>query len=277
VAESSLPVISIRPPREWVPLDMGELWEYRDLLYLLTWRNLKVRYKQTVLGGAWAIIQPLTGALIFSVIFGHLAKLPSQGIPYPLFAYCGLVPWTYFSNSVTQASNSLVENERMIKNVYFPRIFVPVSAILSNLLDLFIALLVLLAMMIYYGVSPSPLILLTPLFTVLVVITALGASVWLSAFNVMYRDVRYAVPFLIQIWLFLSPVAYSSSLIPERWQTIYALNPMAGVVDGFRTALLGQQFAVTALFLVSILSTVLLTVAGLYYFQRVEQAFADVV
>jgi lipopolysaccharide transport system permease protein len=267
----------IRPATGWVPLRLRELWEYRELLYFLTWRDIKVRYKQTALGAAWAVIQPFFTMVVFSIFFGRLAKLPSEGVPYPVFTYCALVPWTYFATALTQSSNSLVDHARLITKVYFPRILVPAAAVIAGLVDLAIAFVVLVGMLLWYGVTPGPAVLLLPLLALLATITALAVGLWLSALNVQYRDVKYTIPFLVQFWLFLTPVAYSSTLVPERWRALYALNPMTGVVEGFRWALLGHRAAPGPMLLISIASVLLLLIGGLFYFRRMEQRFADVV
>jgi lipopolysaccharide transport system permease protein len=270
-------VTIIRPSRGWSPLNLRELWEYRELLYFLTWRNVKVRYKQTVLGAAWAIIQPFFTMVVFSIFFGELAGIPSEGVPYPIFVYCALVPWTYFANALTQASNSLADHEHMITKVYFPRLFIPMAALLAGLVDFVIAFAVLLGMMLFYGIVPTAAVWTVPFFVLLTMATALGAGLWLSALNVRYRDVRHAVPFLVQFWLFATPIAYPSSLVPQAWRAIYGLNPMAGVVEGFRWALLGQARAPGWLLAVSTLTVAGLLVGGFYYFRRTEKTFADVV
>lgn len=269
--------VVIRPGRGWVPLRLRELWEYRELLYFLTWRDIKVRYKQTALGAAWAVIQPFFTMVVFSVFFGRLARLPSEGVPYPIFTYCALVPWTYFATALTQSSNSLVDHARLITKIYFPRILVPAAAILAGLVDLAIAFVVLVGMLLWYGVVPTLAVLLLPLFAFLAALTAFAVGLWLSALNVRYRDVKYTIPFLVQFWLFLTPVAYSSTLVPERWRPLYALNPMTGVVEGFRWALLGRRDAPGPMLAVSTATVVLLLVGGLFYFRRMEQRFADVV
>ena len=229
----------IQPSRGWVSLKLRDVWEYRELLYFLAWRDIKVRYKQTVLGAAWAILQPDLTMVVFSVVFGRLLQAPSDGIPYPIFTFCALLPWQLFAHALTQSSNSLVSNERLITKVYFPRLVIPISAILAGLVDFGIAFVVLLGMMLYYGIVPTAAIVTLPLFLLLAVATALAVGLWLSALNVQYRDVRHTIPFLTQIWLFATPVAYASSLIPEPWRAWYGLNPMVGVVEGFRWALLG--------------------------------------
>jgi lipopolysaccharide transport system permease protein len=271
------PVISIRPSRGWLAINWAELWEYRELLYFLTWRDLKVRYKQTALGVAWAMIQPFFTMVVFSIFFGNLGKMPSDGIPYPIFTYCALLPWQLFAYVLSQASASVVANERLISKVYFPRLIVPMATVLAGLVDFFIAFVVLLGMMLFYGILPTWAILILPLFLLMGVATALGVGLWLSALNVQYRDVRYAIPFLTQLWLFATPVAYPSSLVPEGWRALYGLNPLTGVVEGFRWALLGQS-GITGLMLVisgAVISVLL--ISGLYYYRRVEKTFADVV
>jgi lipopolysaccharide transport system permease protein len=267
--------IVIQPSRGWVPLRLRELWAYRELLYFFVWRDIKVRYKQTVLGAAWAIIQPFFTMVVFSVFFGRLAKLPSDGVPYPVFTYCALVPWTYFATSLTMSSNSLVDHARLITKVYFPRLLVPTASVLAGLLDLAIAAAVLVAMIFYYGIVPGPAVVFLPAFVLLATATALGVGLWLSALNVQYRDVRYTVPFLVQFWLFLTPVAYSSSLVPPEWRALFGLNPMTGVVEGFRWALLGTA-PPGDLLLVSVASVLVLLLGGLFYFRRMERRFADI-
>ena len=271
-----LPTTFIDPPSGWTSIGFRELWDYRELLYFLTLRDVKVRYKQTALGAAWAVIQPLFMMLVFSLFFGRLAKIPSDGIPYPIFTFCALLPWQLFAHALTESSNSLVANERLITKVYFPRLVVPMSAVLGGLVDFAVAFAILLMMMFYYGIVPTWAVLALPAFILLAVMTALGVGLWLSALNVKYRDVRYTINFLIQFWLFATPVAYPSSLVPERWRALYGLNPMAGVVDGFRWALLGKQ-PPGAMLAVSVGVVIVILVGGLYYFRRMEQEFADVV
>ena len=268
--------IVIRPSRGWVSLDLRDLWRYRELLYFLTWRDIKVRYKQTIFGAAWAILQPFFTMIVFSVFFGRLAKMPSDGIPYPIFAYCALLPWSYFAGALDRASNSLVGSSHLITKVYFPRLAIPISAVMAGLVDFGIAFVVLLGMMLYYGFAPTAAALTLPLFLVLAIAAALAVGLWLSALNVQYRDVRYTVPFLTQVWLFATPIAYPSSLVPEQWRTWYGLNPMAGVVEGFRWALLGKE-PPGPMLAVSIIAVVLLLIGGLYYFRRMERSFADLV
>lgn len=269
--------IRIEPSKGWVSLRLQELWDYRELLYFLTWRDIKVRYKQTVLGAAWAIIQPFFTMIVFSLFFGKLAKVPSDGIPYPIFSYAALVPWTFFAQSLNQASNSLVNSASMIKKVYFPRLAMPLAAVLASLVDFVLAFVVLLGMMLYYGITPTVNVIWLPFFLLLALVTTLGASLWLSAMNVQFRDVRYTIPFVTQIWLFITPIAYPSSLLSQPWQTLYGLNPMAGVVEGFRWALLGTDTAPGPIVAVSSLVAVILLVTGALYFRRMEKTFADVV
>jgi len=269
-------VFEIRPSRGWVPLHLRDLWTYRELLYFLTWRDVKVRYKQTALGAAWAILQPFLIMVVFSVFFGRLLNVKSEGVPYPVFAYTALVPWQLFANSVTQSGGSLVSNQQLLTKVYFPRLLIPISATLGNLVDFAFAFAVLIGLMLYYGIVPTAAVLLTPLLVLLAVVTALGVALWLSALNVKYRDIRYVIPFLIQLWLFASPVAYSSSIVPASWRPVYDLNPMAGVVEGFRWALLGTGH-LDPMFGVSALVALTLLVSGLVYFRRTERTFADVV
>ena len=269
--------IVIRPSTGWAPLHLRELWEYRELLYFLTWRDIKVRYKQTALGATWAVLQPLLTMVVFSVFFGRLAKVPSDGLPYPIFAYCGLVPWTYFATALSQSANSLVDHGRLITKVYFPRLLVPAASVIAGLVDLGIALVVLVGMLLFYGVAPGPAVVTLPLFILLAAATALAVGLWLSALNVQYRDVRYTLQFLIQFWLFATPVAYPSSLVPQRWRILYGLNPMTGVVEGFRWALLGKGEAPGALLAVSVLTVAAALIGGLFYFRRMERAFADTV
>jgi len=271
------PVSEIAPSRGWVALKLRELWAYRELLYFLVWRDIKVRYKQTALGAAWAIIQPFFTMVVFSVFFGSLAKMPSDGIPYPIFAFAALVPWTFFANGLTQASNSLVGNSALIKKVYFPRLAIPIAGVLSNLVDFAQAFVVLLLMMVYFKLWPTVAILWLPLLLLLAFVTALGVGLWFSALNVEFRDVRYVVPFLTQFWMFATPVAYPSSLLHEPWRTLYGLNPMAGVVEGFRWALLGNANAPGPLIWASAAAALVILVSGAFYFRRMERTFADVV
>ncbi len=273
-----MPVIRIQPSKGWVSLKLHELWEYRELLYFLTWRDIKVRYKQTVLGAAWAIIQPFFTMVIFSLFFGKLAKIPSDGIPYPIFSYAALVPWTFFARGLAQASNSLVGGARLIKKVYFPRLAMPIATVFGGVVDFVLAFIVLLGMMLFYSIVPTVNVLWLPLFLLLALTTSLGVSLWLSAMNVQFRDVRYIVPFLTQFWLFATPIAYPSSLIENPlWQSLYAINPMVGVVEGFRWALLGTDTAPGPMIIVSSLAALTLLISGAFYFRRMEKTFADVV
>jgi len=274
--EIPLPIFSIDPPSSWTSVGFRELWEYRELLYFLTLRDIKVRYKQTALGAAWAIIQPLFMMLVFSLFFGRLAKVPSDGIPYPVFTLCALLPWQLFAQALAESSNSLVANERLISKVYFPRLVVPISAVLGGLVDFGVAFVLLLLMMFYYRIVPGVAIVMLPAFILLAILTALAVGLWLSALNVKYRDVRYTINFLVQFWLFATPVAYPSSIVPERWRALYGLNPMAGVVEGFRWALLGKQ-PPGAMLAVSVGAVIAILIGGLYYFRGMEQEFADIV
>jgi lipopolysaccharide transport system permease protein len=277
VDQSACDVTILRPGRGWRALNLGEVWRYRELLCFLAVRDIKVRYKQTVLGAAWAIIQPLFTLVVFSVFFGNLGGIPSDGVPYPLLVLCALLPWQLFASTFTQASNSVVAEQRLITKVYFPRLIIPLASVLSALVDFAIALILLLAMLIYYGTAPGWAIMTLPLFMVLAVSTALAVGLWLAALNVQYRDFRHTIPFISQVWMFATPVAYPSSIVPERWRAVYGLNPMAGVVDGFRWALLGKPAAPGAMILVSVATVSLLLVGGLFYFRRMERSFADVV
>jgi lipopolysaccharide transport system permease protein len=282
VARASLkvedvPSLRIAPSAGWVSLKLQELWEYRELLYFLVWRDIKVRYKQTVLGVAWAIIQPFFTMVVFSVFFGRLAKIPSDGVPYPIFSFAALVPWTFFAHGLNQASNSLVGSANLIRKIYFPRLVIPISSVTSGIVDFTLAFAVLLGMMLYYGMVPTINLLWIPLLLLLAMATSLGVGLWLSALNVQFRDVRYIVPFLAQLWLFATPIAYPSSLIPEPWRTLYGLNPMAGVVEGFRWALLGTATAPGPIMIVSALISLGLLVGGAFYFRRLERTFADIV
>jgi lipopolysaccharide transport system permease protein len=273
----AIPHIRIQPSRGWVSLKLRELWEYRELLYFLTWRDIKVRYKQTVLGAAWAIIQPFMTMVVFTLFFGNLAKVPSDGIPYPIFSYAALVPWTFFANGLTNSSNSLVQSANLIKKIYFPRLTMPIATVLSGVVDFVLSFIVLLGMMLVYGIVLTANVIWLPLFLLLALVTSLGVGLWLSAMNVQFRDVRYVVPFLTQLWMFATPIAYPSSIVPEQWQTLYALNPMVGVVEGFRWALLGTDTAPGPMVMVSSVAAVVILISGAYYFRRMEKTFADVV
>ena len=273
----ALPKIVIEPSRGWFSLHLNELWQYRELLYFLAWRDIKVRYKQTVLGAAWAIIQPFLTMVVFTLFFGKLAKVPSEGVPYPVFSYAGLLPWTFFAQAMNQSSDSLVGNAYLITKVYFPRLAVPLSATLAPFVDFCIAFMVLIGMMFYYQIFPTGTLVWLPAFLLLAFATSLGAGLWLSALNVQYRDVRYTVPFLTQIWLFATPVIYPSSAVHGPWRIILGLNPMTGVVEGFRWALLGIGAAPGGMIYTSMGVTLLLIITGAIYFKRMEKTFADIV
>ena len=277
VVPAELPVLRIAPPRGWLDIDFKELWQARELLYFFVWRDIKVRYKQTAIGAAWAVIQPFMTMVVFSLFFGKLAKMDSHGLPYPIFYYSALLPWMYFAAALQNATSVVVEQQRVITKVYFPRLVLPLSAVVSGLLDFGISFVVFLGMMAYYRIMPSPAILLFPCFLLLAVLTALGVGLWLSALNAIYRDVRYVIPFLIQFWLFASPVAYPSSLVPQRWQWLYGLNPMAGVIEGFRWALTGHGQPPNVMLAVSGGTVLLLVASGLAFFHRMEGTIADVV
>ena len=275
--ELEIAVTRIRPSRGWVALGLRELWDYRELLWFLVWRDVKVRYKQTVLGAGWAILQPVATMVVFSLFFGRLAGVPSDGLPYPIFSFAALVPWTFFSQGLAQSANSLVGSQNLITKVYFPRLAIPIATVLAGLVDFALAFLVLLVMMLAYGIVPGPEVMALPPLLLLALITALGAGLWLSALNVQFRDVRYVVPFLTQLWLFLTPIAYPSSLLGEPWRTVYGLNPMAGVVEGFRWALLGTGEPPGAMLAASIVAALALLASGAFHFRRMEKTFADVV
>ena len=273
-----LPTLRIAPSKGWVPLKLKDLWEYRELLYFLIWRDIKVRYKQTALGATWAIIQPFFTMVVFSIFFGHLAKVPSDGIPYPLFSFAALVPWTFFANGLSQSSNSLVGSGTLITKVYFPRLIIPLASVFSGIVDFVLAFVVLLGMMVYYGLMPTTMnVLWLPLFLLLALTTSLGVGLWLSALNVEYRDVRYIVPFITQFWMLATPIGYPSSLLQQPWRTLYGLNPMVGVAEGFRWALLGTNTAPGPIIAVSSVAAVLILVTGAFYFRRMEKTFADLV
>jgi lipopolysaccharide transport system permease protein len=271
------PVVRIEPRRSLLALDLGELWAYRDLVYFFIWRDIKVRYKQTVIGAAWAVLQPVLTMLVFSLFFGRLAKMPSQGLPYPVFYYSALLPWMYFAAAMQGATNVVVEQQRMITKIYFPRVVLPIASVLSGMLDFAISFAVFLCLMAYFHMAPTRAVIWLPAFLLLAVLTALGVGLWLSALNALYRDVRYVVPFLVQFWLFASPVAYPSSLVPEKWRWLYGLNPMAGVIEGFRWALTGHGDPPSLLLAASSGAVVLLVLSGLVYYHAVEGTIADVV
>jgi len=281
ISSRSLPNLEletiIEPSRGPVSLKLYEVWQYRELLYFLTWRDIKVRYKQTALGATWAIIQPFFTMVVFSLFFGKLAGVPSDGIPYPIFSFAALVPWTFFAYGVNQSSNSLVSSANLMQKVYFPRLVIPLSSIISGAVDFLLAFLILIFMMIFYNIVPTLNVVWLPLLLLLTMVTALGVGLWLSVLNVEYRDIRYAVPFITQFWLFATPIAYPSSLLPEPWRTLYGINPMAGVVEGFRWALLGTETAPGPVIIVSSLVSLVILVGGAFYFRRMEKTFADVV
>ena len=270
------PIVVIEPRKAWVALDLRGLLAYRELLYFLTWRDVKVRYKQTVLGAAWAILQPLLTMLIFTLFFGKLAGIPSDGIPYPIFAYAGLLPWTFFSNAVTNSGNSLVGSANLITKVYFPRMIIPGAAVMAGLVDFAIASVLMAALMVIYQVKLTWFALMLVPLTALTALLALGVGMWMSALNVKFRDVRYALPFLIQLWMFVSPIIYPVNMLPEKWRWVMALNPLTGIITGFRAALFGHPFDWKALFLSSVITVVMLTYSA-FSFRRMEKSFADIV
>jgi lipopolysaccharide transport system permease protein len=270
------PLVSIRPGGTWSPLSLRDLWSYRELLYFLIWRDVKVRYKQTLLGAVWAVIQPLFAMLIFTLFFGRLAGIPSDGIPYPLFAYAGLLPWMFFSNAVTNSGNSLVGSSNLITKVYFPRMIIPGASAAAGLVDFGISFVILVVLMAHYGVSITAGVLMMPALVVLTMLLALGVGMWLSALNVKYRDVRHALPFLIQLWMFATPIVYPSSIMPARWRWALAINPMAGIIEGYRSSLFGREMDWPMLG-ISAGITVALLVCSAYAFRRMEKTFADVV
>jgi lipopolysaccharide transport system permease protein len=276
IEDSTSPTFIIRPPRKWVPVDLHELWNYRELLTSFTLRDIKIRYKQTGLGFAWAIIQPLFMMVIFTIIFGGFAKIPSDGIPYPLFSFAALLPWMLFSEGLTRSTMSMVANSSIMTKVYFPRLIMPISGILSPLVDFAVSISILVLMMAYYGFVPTINVVFLPLFILFALATSLGIGLWLSALNVKYRDFQYTVPFIIQLWMYASPVVYPASMIPEAIRPLYGLNPMAGVIEGFRWALLGTEIPGSMIF-VSVGVVVVLLVSGMFYFKRMEQYYADIV
>lgn len=266
----------IQPLRGWIALDLREIWRYRELLFFFIWRDIKVRYKQTLLGASWAILQPVFTMIVFSIFFGRLAKIPSDGIPYPIFSYAGLLPWTFFAAGLANGANSLVRDANLVKRVYFPRLITPISAVVGGLPDFLLAFLVLIAMMIYYGLFPTlASVIWLPISLLLALTTALGVGLWLAALNALYRDIRYIVPFLTQFWMYATPVVYPSSLLEEPWRTLYGLNPMVSVVEGFRWALLGQSEPRLSMFALSLITSLILLVSGAYFFRRMEPQFAD--
>jgi len=277
------PLLVIRPSKGWTALNLADLWRYRELVYFMTWRDLKVRYKQTVLGISWAVLEPLLTMVVFSIFFGELAKVPSDNIPYPVFSFVGLLPWGLFAKALNTASRSLVSHQNMVTKIYFPRLIMPLSSVMAGVVDFLIGCLVLVGIMAYYGltgqmqVALTPALLTLPLFLLLTLVTALGAALWLSALYVQYRDVGYVIPFLSEFWRILSPVVYSTTLIPENWQVLYALNPMVGVLNGFRWAILGTPTGPNADMFISVGVAFLLLLSGLFYFRRMEKTFADTI
>lgn len=272
---ASLPVTRVEPQQGWFTLSLSELWNYRELLYFFVWRDVKIRYKQTAIGVVWVVLQPLLTMLVFTLFFGKLARMPSQGLPYPVFYFAAVVPWMYFSVALVTATNVVVEHQRMITKVFFPRLILPFSAVLSGLVDFAIGFVVLIIFTLSYGIRPGAPTLLLPLFLLLAVLTALGVGLWLSALNALYRDVRYLIPFLVQFWMLASPVAYPSSLVPERYRWIYGLNPMAGVIEGFRWALTGKGQAPGAVLAASAIMVCVMVFGGLLFFSRMEGSIAD--
>ncbi|PYR74817.1 MAG: phosphate ABC transporter permease [Acidobacteria bacterium] len=270
-----VPVLRIEASAGWRALRLAEIWAYRELLFFLVWRDIKVRYQHTVLGAGWAIVQPLFTMVVFTVFFGRLARMPSDGVPYPVFSYAALVPWTQFATGLAQSANSLVGGAHLVRKVYFPRVLLPLGEVTASLIDLLPALAVLVALMLFYGIAPSARCLALPVFLLVSVTTCLGAGLWLAALNVEYRDVRYLLPFMVQFWLFATPVAYPSSLLSPAWRVVYGVNPMASVVDGFRWSLLGAPPPPLAMFAVSAVTATALLISGLFYFRRVERTFAD--
>lgn len=269
-------MVVIRPRRGMGTLDLGDLWVYRELIVFMTWRDVIVRYKQTFLGVAWAILRPFLSMVVFTIFFGNLAQVPSDGIPYPIFSYTALLPWELFSRALSDASRSLVQNSNMVTKIYFPRMILPLASIFAGVVDFLIAFVVLIGMMLYYHITPTSNIIYLPLFILLALVTSLGTGLWLSAANVIYRDVNYVLPFLTQMWMFITPIVYSASMVPEKWQVIYSLNPMAGVVNGFRWALLGTEPPAPTMW-ISVGVAVILLISGLFYFKKTEQQFADLV
>ena len=267
----------ITPPRGWLPIDFRELWAYRELLGILVARDIKVKYKQTVLGGLWAIIQPFFSMVVFTLFFGKLAKIPSDGIPYPIFNYTAMIAWTYFATSITGSSNSLVGNTNLISKVYFPRLIIPLSPVLAGLLDFFIAFVVLIGMMFYFHLYPTVMILLTPFLITLMMLASSGIGMFLSALNAKYRDIKFTIPFLVQLWMFASPIVYPASMVPEKYRLIYALNPMTGIIEGFRSALLGKMAFPTSMILISAVVSLIIFTCGLFYFKQMERYFADII
>jgi lipopolysaccharide transport system permease protein len=270
-------IIFIKPTKGWGSLNLRELWLYRELVYFLTWRDLKVRYKQTALGAGWAILQPVLSMIVFSIFFGGLLNVPSEGVPYPIFSYAALLPWGVFAKALNDTGHSLVSNRAMLTKIYFPRMIIPLASVFSSLADFLIAFVVMLGLMLYYRIAPTSNIWTLPFFLLLAVITALGVGLWLSAMNVLYRDIGYMIPYITQLWFYLTPIVYPASKVPEQWQFIYALNPMVGVVEGFRWALLGTADAPNSMIAVSATIALIIFISGMFYFRRMERTFADMV
>lgn len=277
LAPSAVPVMRITPPTRWWAVPFAELWEFRELVYFFVWRDIKIRYKQTAIGAAWAVLQPFLTMVVFTVIFGKFANIGSDGLPYEIFYYSALLPWMYFATALQNATNTIVENQRLITKVYFPRLALPLSSVLSGLVDFGVSFLMFIAMMAYYHIRPTPAVLWFPVFLLLAILTALGVGLWLSALNAIYRDVRYVMPFLVQFWLFASPVVYSSSRVPSKWRWLYGLNPMAGVIEGFRWSLTGHGQPPGRPMLISLGVVIAVLLSGVAYFQKMETAVADVV
>jgi len=277
MVELTEPVVVVEPKKGLFHLDLQAVWKYRELLYFLIWRDLKVRYKQTVIGAGWAIIQPLMTMVIFTLVFGKFAKVPSDGLPYPIFAYTALLPWIYFSQAISRSSTSVVGGANLIRKIYFPRLIIPISAAVAPLVDFAIAFVILLGMMVWYGTAPNWGVLALPLFLLLALVTSLAVTFWLSALNVVYRDVSHTIPFLTQIWMFASPVAYPVSLVPEKWRLLYSLNPMVGVIEGFRWALLGKESPDFGVMVLSTAIVLVIFISGIVYFKHMERTFADII
>ena len=269
--------LRIQPAHGWVSINLQELWKYRELIYFFAWRDIKVRYKQTFLGATWAILQPVFTMVVFTVLFGRFAKMPSEGVPYPIFCFAALLPWNYFAGALNQASSSVVRSSQLIKKVYFPRLAIPISTVLSGVVDFALSFLVLLCMMFYFGIVPTWNIVWLPFFLLLATVMALGSSLWLTSLNVKFRDVSHTIPFVTQMWMFFTPIIYPSSVLPEPWRTLYGINPLAGVIEGFRWALLGTNTKPGLMLIVSALTALAMLISGAFYFRRVEKTFADIV
>jgi lipopolysaccharide transport system permease protein len=274
---SSPSLTTIKPASKWPTINFRELWAYRELLFILAWRDVSVRYKQSAVGIGWAILQPLMMMIIFTIVFGKFAKLPSEGMPYTIYVFCALLPWNYFARSLADSSNSLVGSSHLVTKVYFPRLILPLSKVFAGLIDFAIGFVILLGMMVWYGVAPTIGILFLPLFMLVAMLVSLGVGLWLTAINVKYRDMVFVVPFLVQFWMYASPVAYSATIVPEKYQWIYGLNPMVGVIEGFRWAMLGKESPNIEMMLVSLVGILILLVGGLFYFKHMERTFADVI